>query len=72
MNSVDRTFRRRSDLGNADVDCIRPDTRAQREIPLRGASRRGSAGPDETHHSALCTSCSNIIPTLVGSFVEPQ
>jgi len=71
-DGVDGAFGRRSDRRDADIDSIRPNTRAGWEKPLRCAARSSGTWSRETHHPALGTSCGNIIPAFIRRLIETQ
>ena len=72
VNSVDRTFRRRPDRGDMDIDRIHPGAGSRREIPLRGARGRSGTRLRKTHHTALRAAGGDIVPAFIGSLVKAR
>ena len=71
-NRVNGPFGRRPNGRDTHIDRIGPSARAAWEKPLSGAGGRGGARPDEAHHATLRAAGSDIVPTLIGGFIEAE
>ena len=72
VNRVDRTFRRRPDRRDVDINRIHPGARSRWEIPLGGARGRGRTWLGKTHHTALRAAGGDIVPAFIGSLVKAR